>query len=54
MYYICFVEENLKQLHDIVEAVQHMKDANVGALSVNTQVFMILSVVRNMKYIITT
>lgn len=31
-------EENLKQLHDIVKVVQHMKDANVGALSVNSQV----------------
>ncbi|XP_065202278.1 rho guanine nucleotide exchange factor 18 isoform X2 [Planococcus citri] len=35
------LEENLKQLHDIVEVVQHMKDVNVGALSVNSQILKI-------------
>ncbi|KAK7579648.1 hypothetical protein V9T40_000277 [Parthenolecanium corni] len=35
------LEDNLKQLHDIVEAVQHMKDANISALSVSSQMLKI-------------
>ncbi|XKL68452.1 hypothetical protein PGB90_003943 [Kerria lacca] len=32
------LEENLKQLHEIVEAVQHMKDSNFNTLSVSNQI----------------
>lgn len=38
--YFLSLEDNLKQLHDIVEAVQHMKDVNISAFSMSSQVIL--------------